>query len=376
MDAPTKIAAARTRLILDKPFLGALALRLPLVEAEGGWCRSTSSNGESLYYNRAYIDALDISQTQFAVSREALHCALLHFYRRGNRNPARWRSACDYAVNALLIEDGLKAPPDIEHSPEFTGMTAEEIYPLLADDEQQQEPSSGERRDDSGAQHPQQQEAQNGSQSELEMLAARWRQRLAAAAQQAQQVGKLSAELARLVDFYLQPKLPWRGLLAQYLSQSARNDYSYTRPSSRRGDPAVFPGLRSEEIELVVAVDTSGSIREAEIGQFFAEINAIKGQVRARIALLCCDMEIAEVCPLFFEPWDEFSFDTQVKGGGGTDFRPVFDWVDRQDLRPDTLVYFTDARGKFPAREPPYPTLWLVKGKAEVPFGARIQLND
>jgi predicted metal-dependent peptidase len=376
MDASTKIAAARTRLILDKPFLGALALRLPLVEAGGSWCRSTSSDGKSFYYNRGYIDALDIGQTQFAVSREALHCALLHFYRRGNRSQARWQSACDYAVNALLIEDGLKATPDSAYSPEFTGMTAEEIYPLLPDDEQQQESSGGQGHDDGEAQHPQQREAQNLSQNELEMLAARWRQRLAAAAQQAQQAGKLSAELARLVDFYLQPRLPWRGLLAQYLSQSARNDYSYTRPSSRRGDPAVFPGLRSEEIELVVAVDTSGSIREAEIGQFFAEINAIKGQVRARIALLCCEMEIADGCPVYFEPWDEFKFDSHVKGGGGTDFRPVFDWVDRQDVRPDTLVYFTDARGKFPQHEPPYPTLWLVKGKAEVPFGARIQLND
>lgn len=376
MDASTKIAAARTRLILDRPFLGALALRLPLVEAEGSWCRSTSSNGESLYYARGYINSLDVEQTQFAVSREALHCALLHFYRRGNRNRAKWQNACDYAVNALLIEDGLNAPPDVVYSAEFSGMTAEEIFPLLPEDEQQEAPPQGDDHDDSEALHPQQRQAQGLSQSELEMLAARWRQRLAAAAQQAQQVGKLSAELGRLVDFYLQPKLPWRGLLAQYLSQSARNDYSYTRPSSRRGDPAVFPGLRSEEIELVVAVDTSGSVRATEIARFFTEINAIKGQVRARIALLCCDVEIAGVCPVFFEPWDEFKFDTRVKGGGGTDFRPVFDWVDRQDVQPDSLVYFTDARGKFPQHEPRYPTLWLVKGKAEVPFGARIQLND
>jgi predicted metal-dependent peptidase len=45
-------------------------------------------------------------------------------------------------------------------------------------------------------------------------------------------------------------------------------------------------------------------------------------------------------------------------------------------MKPDTLVYFTDAGGKFPEREPPYPTVWLVKGKARVPFGARVQLND
>ena len=376
MEAPKKIAAARTRLILDKPFLGALALRLPLEEAEGDWCRSTWSNGTSLYYSRGYIDLLDVEQTQFAVSREALHCALLHFHRRGNRNKERWESACDYAVNALLFEDGLKAPPDTLYAPEYRGLTADEIYPLLPENDEPRASSLGENQQGSDALQQQQQAAQSLSPSERELLAARWHQRLAAAAQQAQQVGKLSADLARLVETYLQPKLPWRSLLTQHLNHSARNDYSYTRPSTRRGDPAVFPGLRSEEIELVVVVDTSGSIRESEITEFFAEIDAIKGQVRARITLLCCDAEIADTSPVFFEPWDEFKLEQKIEGGGGTDFRPVFDWVDRQDLPPDSLVYFTDAQGKFPAHAPSYPTLWLVKGKAEVPFGVRIQLNE
>ena len=387
MDASTKMAAARTRLILDKPFLGALALRLPLVEAETDWCQSTWSNGQTLYYNRAYIDALSVEQTQFALSREAMHCALLHFYRRGSRARKLWENACDFAVNPLLIEDGLQPTPDTVHLPEFDGMTAEEIYPLLRDNEQQQEQSENR---DSGQQSEQQQSegnepeeqseqqrsAERLPQSETERLAAQWQQRLAAAAQQAMQAGKLSPEMARLVDFFLQPKLPWRSLLAQHLSATARNDYSYTRPSSRRGDPAVFPGLRSEEIDLVVAVDTSGSIDETEIEQFFSEINAIKGQIRARIVLLCCDDEINTGFPAYYEAWEEFKLEVEVKGCGGTDFRPVFHWIERQDMKPDTLVYFTDAGGKFPEREPPYPTVWLVKGKARVPFGARVQLND
>jgi predicted metal-dependent peptidase len=377
MDATTKMAAARTRLILDKPFLGALALRLPLVEAEDNWCPSTWCNGKSLYYNRAYIDSLDIGQTQFALSREALHCALLHFYRRGNRDKSLWENACDFAVNPLLIEDGLKPTPDTVYLPEFDGMTAEEIYPLLLNNESEREQSNPRvGDDDSGQRSSQQQIAQGLRPSEMEILATQWRQRLAAAAQRAQQAGKLSEEMARFVDFFLQPKLPWRSLLAQHLSATARNDYSYTRPSTRRGDPAVFPGLRSEEIDLVVAVDTSGSIREAEIVQFFSEINAIKGQIRARIVLLCCDVEIDDEFPLIFEAWDEFDFEPRLHGGGGTDFRPVFRWIDQQDMRPDTLVYFTDACGQFPEQEPPYPTVWLVKGGQEVPFGARIQLND
>ena len=361
------MAAARTRLILDKPFLGALALRLPLIEAEAGWCQTTWSNGKTLFYNHAYIDALDVEQTQFALSREAMHCALLHFYRRSNRLKKRWQSACDFAVNPLLIDDGLKPTPDTIYHGEYDGMTAEEIYPLLQDDE---EDAGGEGDSE------QRQQAQTLSQNEKEMLAVQWRQRLASAAQQAMQAGKLSAQMARLVDAFLQPKLPWRSLLAQHLSATARNDYSYTRPSNRRGDPAVFPGLRSEEVDLVVAVDTSGSIRENEIEQFFSEINAIKGQIRARITLLCCDVEIDTQCPLVFEAWDEFKFDAKISGGGGTDFRPVFSWLDRQDMKPDALVYFTDACGEFPELEPSYPTLWLAKGKAKVPFGTRIQLND
>lgn len=371
------MAAARTRLILDKPFLGALALRLPLIEAEEGWCQTTWSNGKSLYYNHSYIDSLDVAQTQFALSREAMHCALLHFYRRANRVKKLWETACNFAVNSILIDDGLKPTPDTVYLPEFGGMTAEEIYPMLQENElQQEEKQSDAGNDDSDRPDtPQQQEAKL-SQGEMEMLASQWQQRLAAAAQQALQAGKLSREMARLVDFFLQPKLPWRSLLAQHLSATARNDYSYTRPTSRRGDPAVFPGLRSEEINLVVAVDTSGSIREAEIEHFFSEINAIKGQIRARITLICCDAEIDEQSPLIFEAWDEFKFNTQVKGGGGTDFRPVFRWIDQQDMTPDTLLYFTDACGEFPDYEPTYPVVWLVKGKAKPPFGARIQLND
>ena len=56
-------------------------------------------------------------------------------------------------------------------------------------------------------------------------------------------------------------------------------------------------------------------------------------------------------------------------------FSPVFEWLDKQDRSPDLLVYFTDANGEFPGADPPYPVIWLVKGKSKVPWGIRIQLN-
>ena len=99
LDLEKKLATARTRLILEKPFLGALVLRLPMVPANPDWCAATFSDGKKFYYNPQYIEALNPDQTQFALAHEALHCALLHFARRQHRIKHRWDMACDLAIN-------------------------------------------------------------------------------------------------------------------------------------------------------------------------------------------------------------------------------------------------------------------------------------
>ena len=128
-------------------------------------------------------------------------------------------------------------------------------------------------------------------------------------------------------------------------------------------------------MDLAVAVDTSGSIRSEEVSEFLSEINAIKGQIRARITFLPCDASLAEDAPWVFEPWEAFDMPDRVHGGGGTDFRPVFEWLDGNGVTPDLLVYFTDAQGPFPESPPGFPVVWLVKGREQVPWGERIQLN-
>lgn len=390
-DIENKLAAARTRLILDKPFLGALALRLPMIAADPKWCQTTSTDARSFYYNPAYIDALSLEQAQFVLANQALHCALSHFSRRQHRSRYRWDIACDHAINPLLVEDGLTPPPGTLVLECYEGMTAEEIYPYIEEndsDEPEEQPrydgdGSGDSREDSsgGEQNTSASDQSRGagqpqplSAAEQESLSAQWQQRLAGAAQQAQQAGKLGGLLGRMVGELMQPKLPWRLLLARYMTQYARDDYSYMRPSRREGE-MIFPSLRSAQADICVVLDTSGSISEQEIDEFMSEIDAIKGQLRARILLHACDTALAGEGPWLFEPWDEFRLPTTIQGGGGTDFRPVFEWISSQGREPDLLLYFTDAQGEFPQAEPTYPVLWLVKGKAPVPWGQRIQLN-
>ena len=389
-----KLAAARTRLILDKPFLGALALRLPMVAADPAWCPTTSTDARSFYYNPEYIAALSMEQAQFVLANQALHCALLHFARRGHRNLFRWNIACDHAINPLLVKDGLLPPPGTVVLDSFAGMTAEEIYPSIAEnnsDEPMEQPKhdgdgSGDKKEESDSGDAPDEDASGGeaaygagppkplTAAEQDSLATQWQQRLAGAAQQAQQAGKLGGLLGRMVGELMQPKLPWRLLLARYLTQYARDDYSYMRPSRREGE-MILPSLRSSQADMMVVLDTSGSVSAAEIDEFISEINAIKGQMRARVLLHACDSELAIDGPWLFEPWDEFKVPEKIAGGGGTDFRPVFDWITQQVREPDLLLYFTDAMGEFPKIEATFPVIWLVKGKATVPWGQRIQLN-
>tara|TARA_R110002049_G_scaffold182041_2_gene349623 strand:- start:48882 stop:50099 length:1218 start_codon:yes stop_codon:yes gene_type:complete len=398
----TKLAAARTRLILDKPFLGALVLRMPLEMGDPSWCITAATDAKKIYFNYEYINQLHGSETQFVLAKQALHCALSHFARRGHRIKQRWDLACEYAVNPILVEEGFSAPPGTLIEDSFTGMTAEEIYCCLqdkedgdADSSEHQEEGNEETTDptdEDNSTDPQQNSNQDNSdsgesdfkgsprpatmsQQEQDNLSVQWQQRLAGAAQQAQQAGKLSESMARMVEFMLQPKLPWRALLARHMTATARDDYNYSRPSSRRGDPSIFPSLRSSQVNMIVAIDISGSIDDKEMNEFLCEIDAIKGQLRARISLLACDAELAEGSPWIFESWEEFALPKTFTGGGGTDFCPVFDWVEKQDQAPELLVYFSDCAGKFPDYQPSYPVIWLVKGKHAVPFGQRIQLN-
>ncbi len=405
----TKLAAARTRLIMERPFLGSLVMHLPLKPAPE-WCKTTATDARAFYFNPVFIDHLNLAQTQFVLAHEAMHCAMGHDHRRNGRIKRRWDVACEHAVNLVLIEDGMKPPLyGILADQNYMTLSAEEIYPLIPEDTEEESfdehlfdddsqtgssADPNEHADDpekgdaggagqSGETDPQDREGGAGSasdrpdplsQSEREELAEQWQNRLAAAAQAARQAGKLSQSMLRWVDDLLAPSLPWRALIARFFAINQRDDYSWRRPSRREGN-AILPRLSSEGLEVVAAIDTSGSISDDELREFVTELDALKGQVRARVTLLACDNQIDVNAPWEYEAWDTMQLPNELDGGGGTDFRPVFDWVEAENRSPNLLVYFTDAEGSFPKVAPNYPVIWLVKGKGRVPWGERVQLN-
>jgi len=414
-----KLSAARTRLILEHPFLGALLMRLPLKEARVSRCPTLATDARSIVFNPDYIAGLSLAETQFVLAHEALHCALAHFARRSHRVRKRWDVACDHAVNLMLTQEGLRPPPGVLANTEFVGLTAEEIYPLIPSDTS--EVPLDAHLFDLGSNNSDELEARlvNGSPrcvsassgapgdggtgnewdeagdstlcaessarlrwvgdrradpGALDELVQQWRSYLASAAQAAIQAGHFSGTFRRSLERLIQPRLPWRALLARFLMGAAREDYSFQRGSRRDGD-ALLPRLGGGGINLIVAIDTSGSIGDQELCEFTSELDALKAQLRANLILHVCDDKLAPDGPWHFAPWDPVALPPNLAGGGATSFVPVFEWIAQQHLRPDVLLFFTDAQGDFPEAPPGYPVIWLVKGGADVPWGQRIQLN-
>src|SRR5208337_736311 len=136
--AVIRIQKARTALLLDHPFFGSLLFRLK--GSENRSIATMATDGVSLYFNPGFVDTLNSATLAGVLAHEVMHPALQHHVRRSGRDPKRWNEACDYAINPLLLDAGLRLPDGVLVDHRFRGMSAERICNLR---EREAEPRSG-----------------------------------------------------------------------------------------------------------------------------------------------------------------------------------------------------------------------------------------
>jgi predicted metal-dependent peptidase len=388
--AARALAAARCRLVLGKDarsaFFATLALRLvPQVDWE---IDTLATDGRRLSYRPDFVTGLSPEELVGVVTHEVMHNALMHHARRQHREARRWNVACDLAVNPLLLDAGFALPASRLVSGEGQyrdlppGKSAEEYYGLLPDDlpgvdeedntEQTEQGQGGQDPGGCGGVQP----PGEGSPAEARQSQAEWEVAVAQAQQVAQQRGQLPAGLARLIEQILQPRVDWRDVLRDFLSRHARNDYSWSPPNRRYIHQDLYlPGLRSEELgDVVLAIDTSGSIGPGELARFAAEAEGILECFDCKLTILYHDSEVQRVQhwtssdgPLILEP----------VGGGGTSHCCVFDWIEEEGMQPACVVCLTDLYTEFPDLMPAVPVLWAVVGvnPSRPPFGFRADVD-
>jgi predicted metal-dependent peptidase len=365
---------ARANLVLAHPFFGALALRMKVIEDPS--IETACTDGSCIRYNPDFINGMSLAKVTGVVAHEVMHPAMLHHTRMGARDPQRWNMAADYAINPILVDAGFDLPDKALNNPAWKGMSAEEIYNLLP-------PGSGEGQGNDPGGCGGVDTGKGGAdgkspptQSEIAAQEAEWKVALAQAAHMAKQQGKLPAGLERLIEATLEPQTNWRQELHQFCNTPIPADVTWNRPNRRFISSGLY--LPSRDVKMsgrfVAVIDTSGSIGPQELNEFGSEIKGIVDQMQPEeVIVMYCDAAVAHVDR--FGPHDELTF--AAHGGGGTDFRPPFQWLEKENIRPDALVYLTDGYGSFPDEEDvDFPTLWAINNRNVIPpFGVHIVIE-
>ena len=353
-----QLTRARTQLILDQCFYGQLALRLSLVEDPG--IPTAAVDGKHIFYNPDFMAKHNGEETKTIIAHEVMHCVYDHIGRRNDRNPRKWNQAGDYAINLALVDSGFRPVDGWLYSKVYVGMSTDEIYSLLPESE------GGDGREPLD-------ECRDGDLESAHETATDWKIATIQAANQARAEGKLPSSLARLIEELTAVKIDWKAVLRRFITETSKDDYSWMRPNRRfLGVGYYLPSLYSETMgEIVVVIDTSGSIDQGTLNAFGAEIKAItQGTRPSKTHVIYCDSEVNHVDE--FEPNDDMVF--TMYGGGGTDFRPPFAYVDEKGIKPVCLVYLTDLYGPY-GSAPDYPVMWVCTTNNVCSWGETIPIE-
>jgi predicted metal-dependent peptidase len=393
--ARERLVTARIGLLLRHSFFGNLATRLTLINADE-WCSTAATDGLKFYYNSRFIMMLKPKEVEFLVGHEVLHVVYDHMGRRGTRDPQIWNIADDYAVNADLkrhkVGQFITTVPCL-YEQKYDGKAAEEIYDDLMKNVQKIDINSlvdqmiddhmdgdGEGEGDGEGDQEGKGKRPKMSPEERERVRQEVKQAIINAAQSAE-AGTLPLGVERLIKQHTNPVMPWRELIQTNLTSAIRTDYSWMRPS-RRGwhMDAVMPGMTpGEEIDVVVAIDMSGSISNHQAQAFLGEIGGMMDAFDGyKVHVFCFDTDIYNPQDFNSESMDTID-EYEPAGGGGTDFDAIFDYLKKVGNVPKRLICFTDGYPCGSWGDPDYcDTTWIIHGDPDPnpPFGTYALYDD
>jgi len=343
------------------------------------------TNGRDELYGREFVDSLNDAEFRFLMLHECYHKMYRHLTTWKNLhdiNADRANRACDYVINLKLVEMGLNnfisMPKGGCLDVKYKDMNAKQVFDMLEDDPDDE--GGGSLASSDGFDDHDWEGAQALSKEEAEQLAKEIDE---AVRQGSVLAGKTGSGGNRDINELLQTKKDWRELLRDYVSTTcAGKDYSTWKKPNRRfiGMDILMPSSISETMgELVIAIDTSGSIGQHELTLFLTEIKGICDQVKpSKVRILYWD---TAVCG--HEVYDEMERDnivrsTKPKGGGGTDVECVPMYMNEHGIKPELVIVLTDGYLGGSWGQWSVPVLWCIQGNksAQANVGTTIHIEE
>ena len=353
---------------------------------------TAATNGRDVWYSRVFVDRIPDSAVRFTKLHEEHHVALEHlstYEHLVKLDPMTANIAMDEAINNMIMEiDGgegfVTLPLDedgkvmVRCDPQYRGMDTQQIFNILYKEKQEREKEgggseSGDGSGDGGV-------GTNGGQGQpfdmhdhkgAKELSHEEKQELAGQIEEALRqgsmaAGKLEGSGAELgFDKMLEAQLDWREVLRDFISSTcAGNDFStYARPNRRYISTGVYmpSGISQRVKTLVLAIDTSGSISQAELSSTLAEVKSICDVVRPeKVTILYWGSSVVSQ-----EDYDDTNMDrlvdsTKPEDGGGTRVTCVPAYIAEHRIDTQAAIVFTDGRVSGGWGEWDCPVLWTV----------------
>lgn len=427
-----QVSVDKQTLMNKFPFTGNFISRLDVEIGNFEDVPTACTDGEKIWINILFYIKLDPEERLFVLAHECWHVILRHFLRKMNRNKELWNWATDLEIHFLLTKEGLKAPFVLPHDPDWHDLSFEEIYDRLLEQAKKNKNNKSKKSDDGDSGYSieisedelgegdsiDDFNSVDGQKSPIGKTPKNWdsgkdsknlkgsasgkgwdshdkkenpdnkdddpkeiEDRIAGKIKAAADIAKkrnrgtLPCHLQNIVDQLPKNEIPWQQILRQFVTQSMHGNKTWVPPNRRHVWKNMYmQSKKSESFTGVVALDTSGSCAD-DLPRFFSELTGLLNTFgQYELDVIQCDAKIQNVEHYSDEIQPPSNKQWKAYGYGGTDHKPVFEWIDSNCVEPpNCCICLTDLWTDFPNKKPTYPVLWICTDKEgnhpNPPFG-------
>jgi predicted metal-dependent peptidase len=349
------------------------------------------TDGVNKKYGSKFISKLTDQELNALVLHENLHIALKHLHRFNKEfraNPQLTNASADYVVNDVIVnladKNLCKLPEGGLYDEMFHNWSVRQVYDYLSKMQKEQQD-----KDSMGGNSPSSQGKNKGTSIKLsdgteisldtldehdfdnaQQLTPEQSKELSTKIDRALReggilAGRLGAKIPRTIEELLEPKIDWKEVLKEFITSATRGNDEYTwRKFNKRlvANDYYLPSMENDTIgEIVVAIDTSGSIGSKELTEFASELASIcQVCTPNKVRVLWWDTEVHGE-QIFEDNFSNIAGLLKPQGGGGTHISCVSEYINKNKIVTDAVLIFTDGYVENDIKwDISSPTLWLV----------------
>lgn len=345
------------------------------------------TDGVNKRYSREFIANLTDAELRGLVLHENLHVALKHiqrFKKEFKAEPMLINASADYVVNDIILNLNdrtfLTLPDSRLYDAKYRNWSVREVYEDLKKQQKDNDSSQGGMQLKTLDDHD-----FESSQSMTEEEAKELSNKIDKALREGGILaGRMGAKIPRTIQELLEPKVDWREALREFVTSATRGSDEYTwRKFNKRlmANDIYMPSMENESVgELVVAIDTSGSIDGVALTEFASELASICSVCTpSKVRVLWWDTEVHGEQVFNPENYDNIKDILKPQGGGGTMASCVSDYINAKKINSEAVIVFTDGYLESDIKwNISAPTLWLVTQARDFtpPSGKVVKKND